>query len=1410
MSPFPQFNWQRFWVPRTGTIDLSDGGFLVDPTNLYSRPFEGKPLTQLSEYRVLVLLGEPGIGKSTTLRGEADRLRATATVGLKSIHADLRAYSSEILLHKRIFENPDFLTWVNDNSHLVLQLDSLDEALLRIDSIANLLADELPRYPTGRLSLRIACRTAVWPSATLEPALENIWGNSAVGIFELAPLCRRDVVEAAEISGLDADSFIHELYSANVVPFAIKPLTLNLLLDLFKKDGRLPRSVADIYFRGCLALCEEQSPSRRDARRLGAYTAAQRLRIASRIAAATMFANRYAVWIGPEGEGFPGEDISLRAIAGSNEQGGFPSFTITEASIREALDTGLFTSRGSNRMGWAHQGYAEFLAASYLHAKEVSLANELKLVLHQSGGLIPQLATVGAWMASISTDVRTQLMKIEPFTLLQGDLSSWDDSELGELTDALLIALDKNLSSDFWLVSALYTKLNHTGLPARLRRYIRDSSKSVPCRRTAMLIAEQCGLQELKHDLLDLALDSAEDAHLRGRAISALSSCGGETVARELIPVARRELGEDPDDEMRGYALALLWPDHLNANDLFSLLTRPREGFAGSYVMFLTNTLPNRLTPDDLPFALRWAISLGSERNNIGEFHLRSLADSIFVRAWEESHAPEIADPLMEYVLGRLRAHYELFGGSGRSQSDAFYEKMAADPSRRRKFLLRAAQILVSDIDAYHLMRSRLLQTSDLQWLLDLSPGGHSHDQQLVAQSLISFIRQIANLEDQGDLSAVYTAALKWDSLWQTYRGVFEGIPIASEDAIRLRRYREQLLELEAKRRPPIAPVPKQLVAEQLASFEAGDWNAWWRLNLSLTLSPTSNTYGSDFDYSIVKMPGWLDADDSTRRRILDAASRYLRIAETSISKWIGKNPFTPQRNDLAAIRAMLLLRKIDESAYREIPSSAWAKWAPVVVTVFNLGEAKVEFLKETLIDALAAAPGEFVGAVRKIMRGARQRTGKQANNEPQVETSFFILRLLEGCWHSDALKKGLFAELKNRRNTSGQFAAILDALLAAQFMPARKLAVRRLRNPRDPQLAQAIAISLVAHEPGDAWETIWNLITEGRSFGQSFFLDAAQRARFDTPLFVGLKEDQLAEIYVYLERNFPRREEREPVGAHFVGPREKLAHFRDAILRQIVGLGTVSAVSAMRWIIGQLPELTWLSFHLLEAQRLMRMKTWTPLSPKELFDLIALNTRTLVQSTEDLAELLVSALQRYQEQLHGEQNPVRALWDRQAGGKTFRPVEEDAFTDNVRLFLKRELAESGIVVNREVEIGRVPGAPIGTRTDIRVDATRRLNDGSYDSITAVIESKGCWNRALFSALKDQLYDDYMVRLRAPYGIYLVAWFDKLKWDRADQKRKDTPNLWPPEIQSRLEAEASGLPQGYAVTPIVIACHAPA
>ena len=108
------------------------------------------------------------------------------------------------------------------------------------------------------------------------------------------------------------------------------------------------------------------------------------------------------------------------------------------------------------------------------------------------------------------------------------------------------------------------------------------------------------------------------------------------------------------------------------------------------------------------------------------------------------------------------------------------------------------------------------------------------------------------------------------------------------------------------------------------------------------------------------------------------------------------------------------------------------------------------------------------------------------------------------------------------------------------------------------------------------------------------------------------------------------------------------------------------------------------------------------------------------------------------------------------------------------------------------------------------MDALRRTqNSARLGTITAVIETKGCWNPELLTALKTQLVDDYLVRLAAPIGIYLVGWFGKAKWDANDARKRSTPD-WPlDDAQQRLDEAAAACPKAFKVRAVVVDCHAP-
>jgi hypothetical protein len=297
------------------------------------------------------------------------------------------------------------------------------------------------------------------------------------------------------------------------------------------------------------------------------------------------------------------------------------------------------------------------------------------------------------------------------------------------------------------------------------------------------------------------------------------------------------------------------------------------------------------------------------------------------------------------------------------------------------------------------LVRAGFLLRDYLPWLLSLRPGAEDADTTLDGATLCDMIEMAFDRDDTAQFEALYEAALKWPLLWQHYQAVFEGVPLASADAQMLRNTQRMMKELKEKRPPPVTPPPTERVASLLEQFEAGEWRAWWQLNRELTLTPTSTVYGDDLEYAITSMPGWRAAAELTRQRILRAAEKYLTVGETSVEEWIGTNK--QYLNDLAAYRAFILLKELEPAIYESIPVTAWQKWAAAIAGVpKHTGSERPKLHVDIVVDALTAAPTQFVGAVIKIMSSERARAAAADPNATVVPgTSFYVLRELEGCW---------------------------------------------------------------------------------------------------------------------------------------------------------------------------------------------------------------------------------------------------------------------------------------------------------------------------------------------------------------------------------------------------------------------------
>ena len=176
--------------------------------------------------------------------------------------------------------------------------------------------------------------------------LSALWPKDQTGIYELAPLRRRDVHLSAEQIALNPDEFLTAISRTDVVPLAIKPLTLKFLLKQFAQDGKLPSSKRDLYLRGCELLAQEPSLTRRMAGFEGHITPGQRLRVAARIAATSFFCNRPTILTAADSALREARDLCIDDLVGGREGDDSSEFDVGKPEIEESLRTGLFSSRG--------------------------------------------------------------------------------------------------------------------------------------------------------------------------------------------------------------------------------------------------------------------------------------------------------------------------------------------------------------------------------------------------------------------------------------------------------------------------------------------------------------------------------------------------------------------------------------------------------------------------------------------------------------------------------------------------------------------------------------------------------------------------------------------------------------------------------------------------------------------------------------------------------------------------------------------------------------------------------------------------------------------------------------------------------------------------------------------------------
>ncbi len=523
-----------------------------------------KPLNSFRSAPAYVLLGDPGMGKTTALRRERDAL------GEEAAHfVDAR----------------DFLALDPDNHpewrEKTLFIDGLDEVRTRFSDARTPLDAIRGRLDAlGRPSFRISCREADWLGDNDRTRLDSVARDGQVVALRLDPLTNNDSRQV--LSGHpqieNPEDFINEAKRRGVEGLLANPQTLNMLADVVGSQGGWPQSKLETFKKACLQMAKEHNEEH--TLKSPPLSRERLLDAAGYLCAAQLVTGATAFFLGP-GEA-DSEVIALENCDYSEPDALLP-----------ALSTKLFKADEKGGFSSVHRHVAEFLGARYLTrlvTEGLPARRVLALISGADGVVVSEMRGVSGWLAAQCRESREILIERDPMGVaLYGDTQDFSQEEKGKLLRALgrrevLSPLWREV--DWFEVGATLGGLASSDMEPVIASILsnpsRDTDHEVLVQFVLTLLWEGSPPAKLAPHLLAMVRDESWSPRVRTSALDAFLAvpAGGEERVAELGDIlAEVHAGTipDPDDEMRGALLARLYPQQVRPTSVWNYLTEPRN-----------------------------------------------------------------------------------------------------------------------------------------------------------------------------------------------------------------------------------------------------------------------------------------------------------------------------------------------------------------------------------------------------------------------------------------------------------------------------------------------------------------------------------------------------------------------------------------------------------------------------------------------------------------------------------------------------------------------------------------------------------------------------------------------------------------------------------------------------------------
>lgn len=1357
----------RYWTPHGMPTRVDEHGYTVLGERKW-RAFYNPHLKATNELlgssEVLVLLGEPGSGKSFELNTLKCQAEAAAARSVRFI--DLGRYADAGILDSAL--RHALKECISEGTPTTLFLDALDECRVNIKRAETVIEDVLLEADAGALRIVITCRTPVWPRS-LEDTLRGHWQSfkeSAINIFEIAPYSRGQVAAALRERKIGAQAFFQSLLASGAYALSLHPLGLRFLISQFGDGEAFSSSRWTLYERGCAALLNE-CDRRREHGSLSLPEGRLRMLLTGFVAATALLTNKTDIRLDDSNEAeFEQSWLDIGQLMSFPLRFGGSEWCARREQFAEVLHSGLFTARGGGTFTFAHRTYAEFLAAHFIASLGLSIPNVVGLFTlpDGSGRLVPQLRELAAWLGQQSQQLLSLVVTAEPMLVFDSSVSLSDELQVGKIFDELTDLIERRRYPiyDYKLIRS-YSKLAHPSLLEKLQKILGDKSRVCALRQFAADVASACELVDDIPSLTSIALDAAEDYDVRQSAANAIRDSQSQLAKMAILPLMAGECTEDVDDELKGIALHCALDIGTSVGFLIAhVQQRKKTNYSGAYALALHRLQNVDMLSSDVPHMLGWLqVELGRE-------HLEHSWEDFVFHMFDKAALTVISSAAHWSEFGKvawlaLSNHHRLSASRQTSNFDRSLELAECSERRLRVFesILDAANGNPRIAAGTLRYGTGLLNETDGTYLIAKyeQPNHSEFQRQIIANLILGYLGDSDVIVREWLLESAGPHAKVRDALLADVSTDYvDTVMLDSDRAEKARETLALMRKLDAPS-PPTAPKANSLdlLLAALTRAESGD--TWEWLNMLSYLRFEGDFLGYyTFSREVTASPLWATLDEGVQRRLCGCAAAYLRDTGPVERDLAPNMSNSYEDGGIAALVLLYTANRHGSTGFMDL----LVKWARGVARYHIDGQPRAA-INQLLDMALRHAPDDVM---RILLDVCHQFLTHDFARLPDFAEGFMPqplrqkLEILLPTLQREAAFLGLCKFLVE----NGSQAAAIDSLVAR---------IESLSDLSAPFAASCMAL-LARRKPERLLNSIWERLREAPNAIVALAAEMHVSVSGQVVPILLIDAEVTEQIFEILEKCYPSSSDI-PLGG-LVTSQHYVQDFRNACLYSLRELASHESISALQRISERHPDQTWIASLLHDAELKAIRDSWIPYDEHEALAALGIAKGRVVRTENELQAAVLNELELIAGKVsrRSAQPAVYFLWDEASK----RPKHEPRLCDWLTIELRDRLSTRGAIVNREVQVRSHSPIGIGERTDILVEVAGAAAN-LQRTLRVVIEVKGCWNDDLLSAPAAQLRDNYMNAFGTGVGIYLVMWFMCDTWADDDGRKKSTRRLVP-------------------------------